>query len=97
MDSLLRSIRGAVAVGAVAFLAGCAAEGAPGGDPGARPLPPGMSCQSLREELNSLDAHGAAAKVEAVSAGRKVSDRDRATAARYNTLLNYYLGGRCHV
>jgi hypothetical protein len=32
-----------------------------------------------------------------VSTGRKVSDKDRADAARYNDLLNYYLGGRCHV
>lgn len=80
----------------IAILGGCAAEGSAGGDPGARPLPPGMSCQSVRQELNSLDAKGAASKVEAVSTGRKVSEADRALAARYNTLLNHYLGGRCH-
>jgi len=96
VDKMLRSLRGLVAIGVVAVLAGCAAEGAPGGDPGARPMPPGMSCQTVRDELSSLDARGAASKVEAVSAGHKVSDRDRQLADRYNTLLNYYLGGRCH-
>lgn len=97
MDSTLRSIRAIAAIGVISVLGGCAAEGAAGGDPGARPLPPGMTCQSVRQELSSLDARGAPAKVEAVSAGRKISDKDRAIADRYNTLLNYYLGGRCHV
>ncbi len=79
------------------LLAGCAAQGAPGGDPGARPLPPGYTCQSLRAELNKMDSQGAPAKVEAVTQGRKVSPADKAVADRYNQLLNYYLGGRCHV
>lgn len=81
----------------VGALAGCAAQGAPGGDPGARPLPSGQSCQSIRGELNKLDARGVPAKVEAVSAGRRISDKDRADVDRYNQLLNWYLGGRCHV
>jgi len=97
MDNMWRSLRSIVAIGAIAALGGCAAEGAAGGDPGARPMPQGMTCQSVRQELSSLDARGAHAKVEAVSAGRRVSDSDRAIADRYNTLLNYYLGGRCHV
>lgn len=94
---MLQSLRAGVAIGLIAILGGCAAEGKAGGDPGARPLPPGMTCQSVRQELNGLDAKGAPAKVEAVSAGRKVSEADKAVAARYNLLLNYYLGGRCHV
>ncbi|MDX2157696.1 MAG: hypothetical protein SFW09_14440 [Hyphomicrobiaceae bacterium] len=97
MDHSLRSLRGVVALGLIAVLGGCAAEGKAGGDPGARPLPPGMTCQTVRQELNALDSKGAPAKVEAVSSGRKVSEADKATAARYNQLLNYYLGGRCHV
>lgn len=97
VDNMLRSFRVWIAVGAVAIIGGCAAEGAPGGDPGARPLPPGMSCDSVRSELSALDARGAPAKVEAVNTGRKVSESDRAMAQRYNTLLSYYLGGRCHV
>lgn len=94
---MLQSLRAGVAIGLIALLGGCAAEGKAGGDPGARPLPPGMTCQSVRQELNGLDAKGVPAKVEAVSAGRKVSEADKAAAARYNQLLNYYLGGRCHV
>ncbi len=86
---------GAVVV--AALLGGCAAQGAPGGDPGARPLPAGQSCQSLRAELNKMDSRGIPSKVEAVSAGRKVSPADKADADRYNQTLNHYLGARCHV
>ena len=85
-----------VALALAAGLAGCAAQGAPG-DPGARPLPAGQSCQSIRGELNKLDSRGVPAKVEAVSSGRKVSAQDKADVDRYNQLLNWYLGGRCHV
>ena len=92
-----RRVHIAVALSAVLGLAGCAAQSAPGGDPGARPLPPGHSCQSLRADLNKLDSRGVPAKVEAVSAGRKVSAQDKSDVDRYNELLNYYLGGRCHV
>jgi len=97
VDNMLRSLRSLVVLGTIAALGGCAAEGAVGGDPGARPLPPGMTCDSVRKELSALDARGVHAKVEAVNAGRKVSESDRAVAQRYNTLLSYYLGGRCHV
>jgi hypothetical protein len=90
------SLKAVACVVVVATLAGCAAESRPS-DPGFRPLPSGMSCQSIRSELNALDARGTGSKVEAVSSGRKVSDKDRADVQRYNTLLNYYLSGRCHV
>jgi len=94
----LSMLSGRIAAGCLfATLAGCAGEGGPGGDPGARPLPAGYTCQSIRGELNKLDAQGAQGKVEAVNAGRKVDDKSRAMAARYNELLNFYLGGRCHV
>lgn len=92
---LIRQATMMVAIGAL--LAGCAAQSAPGGDPGARPLPPGKSCQSVRAELNKLDSRGVPAKVEAVSQGRKVSPQDKADADMYNNLLNQYLGARCHV
>lgn len=93
---MLRVIYAGAAIGLIALLGGCAAEGK-AGDPGAQPLPPGMTCQTVRQELNALDSRGVPAKVEAVSQGRKVSDKDKSDAARYNQLLNYYLGGRCHV
>ncbi|MFM9938804.1 MAG: hypothetical protein ACKVP7_04830 [Hyphomicrobiaceae bacterium] len=92
-----RLLNGFVALATAALLAGCAAQSAPGGDPGARPLPAGYTCQSVRAELNKMDSQGAPAKVEAVTQGRKVSPADKAVADRYNQLLNYYLGGRCHV
>ncbi len=76
-------------------LAGCETTAAPGSDPGARPLPAGQSCQSLRGELNKMDASGAQAKVQRASSG-KVDPATQAVADRYNQLLNQYLGARCH-
>ncbi|MBU1209793.1 MAG: hypothetical protein KJ587_00790 [Alphaproteobacteria bacterium] len=79
---------------AVLALAGCAGDGSSG--PGAQPLPLGSSCGSIRAELRRMDNTGVPSKVEAVNAGRRVSDRDRQLANRYNELLNQYLGARCH-
>lgn len=84
-----------VAVAAV-ILAGCETSGSgPGGDPGAKALPAGQSCQSLRAELNKMDSQGAQSKVERASRG-KVDAATQAVADRYNSLLNQYLGARCH-
>jgi hypothetical protein len=71
-------------------------SGGGGGDPGARALPSGMSCQSLRADLNRMDSQGAQSKVEAASQG-KGSAENKAVADKYNMLLNHYLGARCHV
>jgi len=79
------------------LLAGCAAQSAPYGDPGARALPPGQNCQTIRGELNKLDSRGVPAKVEASSRGQKISPQNQADVDRYNQLLNFYLGARCHV
>lgn len=76
-------------------LAGCETTAGPGADPGARPLPPGATCQSLRAELNKMDSQGAQGKVERASRG-KVDPATQAVADRYNQLLNQYLGARCH-
>jgi len=94
--TMFRALKGLAAAAALAALAGCAGEGYDG-DPGAMPLAAGQSCGSIRQELNRLDAKGTQAKVEAVSQGKKVSPSDRADADRYNSLLNQYLGARCHV
>lgn len=96
-ENSIRPVRAGMALALVLLLGGCAAEGKPGGDPGARPLPPGASCQSLKAELDAMNARGVQGKVEAVSQGRKVSDKDKTDATRYNQILNHYLGGRCHV
>lgn len=78
---------------AALLLAGCegGGGGSGNGDPGARPLPAGQSCQSVRGELNKMDAQGAQSKFGKSDAASK------AVADRYNTLLNQYLGARCHV
>jgi hypothetical protein len=93
---ILRAARaGAVIV--VAALAGCASEGGYSGDPGARAMPAGYSCQSVRAELTKLDAKGTQPKVEAATRGQKLSPQAQADVDRYNELLNLYLGARCHV
>ena len=78
-----------------ASLAGCAGGG--GGDPGARPLSAGQTCQSVQSELNRMVNNGVQGSVEAQSAGRKLSAQQKADADRYNQLLEQYLGARCHV
>ena len=80
------------------MLAACASQSSStNGDPGARPMPAGYTCQSVRGELNKMDGRGVPAKVERATAGQKLSPADKADVDRYNQMLNYYLGGRCHV
>lgn len=91
------SMRGlVVALCAAIALAGCAASNT-GGDPGAIAMPAGQSCQSVRAELNRLDAKGTQSRVEAASRGAKLAPAVQADVDRYNQLLNLYLGARCHV
>ena len=90
-------LKRAVLLAAIAGLAGCASNAGPYGDPGAKPMPPGYSCQSVRAELNRLDAKGIRPKVEAAGSGRSIPASARAEVDRYNYLLNVYLGARCHV
>lgn len=93
----MRRILGLLSAGLVAVaLAGCGGAGA-GGDPGAKPLPVGQSCQSIRGELNRLDSRGVPAIIEKQSSGAKLSPAQKADADAYNNLLNQYLGARCHV
>lgn len=79
-----------------AALSGCA-ESSANGDPGARALPMGQSCQSIRAELNRLDSRGAQGKVQAAAEGRRLGPGDMEVVNRYNSLLGQYLGARCHV
>ena len=87
------SLISVVALGAE--LQGCG--GAAGGDPGARGLPMGESCQTIRGELNRMDSRGVQSSVERASNGGKLSASQRSDADRYNQLLSQYLGARCHV
>jgi hypothetical protein len=81
----------------LAALAGCADSGPGGGDPGAVPLASGQSCGSIRQDLDRLDRKGTQSKVEAATAGKRLSPDAQADVDRYNSLLNQYLGARCHV
>jgi hypothetical protein len=90
-----RRVASAAAAVVIAALAGCA-EGDNLGDPGATSLGPGQTCGSIRAELDALDRKGTQAKVEAASAGKKLSPKDKSDVDRYNSLLNQYLGARCH-
>jgi hypothetical protein len=83
------------AAAGIAALTGCA-EGDNFADPGATSLAPGQTCGSIRAELDALDRKGTQAKVEAASAGKKLSTKDKSDVDRYNALLNQYLGARCH-
>jgi len=90
-----RTIVSLTAAAAIATLAGCA-DGEGFGDPGAAPLASGQSCGTIRQELDQLDRRGTQAKVEAASAGKKLAPKDKGDVDRYNSLLNQYLGARCH-
>ena len=92
---MIRSLSLTATMVAALGLAACESGGSGGGDPGARSLPAGKSCQSIRGELNQMDAQGAQSKVEAASRG-KADSGTRSVADRYNQLLNEYLGARCH-
>jgi hypothetical protein len=85
-----------IAAAGIALLGGCA-EGATGGDPGPIPLAAGQTCGSIRQELNALDRKGTQSKVEAATAGKRLSPAAQADVDRYYALLNQYLGARCHV
>src|SRR4030095_974040 len=93
--ALTVSLKRLAVVAILAVLAGCA-EGGNYGDPGASPLASGQSCGSIRSELDQLDRRGTQAKVEAASQGKKLAPKDKADVDRYNSLLNQYLGARCH-
>lgn len=94
-------MRASLAVVLVATLSGalqgCGGAAGSSGDPGAKPLPPGESCGSIRTELNRLDSKGVPAEVERASNGGKLSAAQRSDVDKYNDLLNQYLGARCHV
>lgn len=83
-------------VGAAAMLAGCASNNAGNSGPPAIALPAGQTCQSVRAELNRLDARGTPSLIESANAGRKLTPPQREQVDRYNQLLGQYLGARCH-
>jgi hypothetical protein len=85
------------ALAAAAVIVSACADTGGNGDPGAIPLASGQSCGSIRQELDKLDRKGTQSKVEASTAGKKLAPAAQVDVDRYNTLLNQYLGARCHV
>jgi hypothetical protein len=94
--TMSRTVGFLAAMVAIAALGGCADGDGYGGDPGAAPLASGQSCGTIRQQLDALDRKGTQGKVEAASAGKKLAPKDKADVDQYNTLLNQYLGARCH-
>ena len=94
--SSMRYLFGVTLLAAAAgFLAGCAQE-AKSGDPGARPLPAGMTCPSIKGDMDRMVGHGVQGLIEGRQSGKKLTPAQNAEADRYNELLNYYLGARCY-
>ena len=89
-------IRVGVAGLAAAIVAGCG--GATGnGDPGAKPLPAGQTCQTIFSEMQRLQGRGVQSAIERQQSGGSLSPGQKSDADSYNRLLNDYLGARCHV
>lgn len=86
-----RLLKVSVAVAVIATVAGCAGGGSSGAG-----LPLGESCNSIRAKISRLDAKGVQGLVEAQSQGKKLAAPQKADADLYNSLLNQYLGARCH-
>jgi hypothetical protein len=75
-----------------ALVAGCAAGGSGSAFTSG---PAGGSCDALRKEMNGLVARGVTGEIEAQEAGRKLSKEAAARVARYNAVLEGYLGQEC--
>ena len=87
-----------LASAAAVLLAGCAGNTGGGpSDPGAQALSAGETCQSIRTNLNQLDKQGVPSLVEQQNSGKKLAAPQKAKADLYNSLLDKYLGARCHV
>jgi hypothetical protein len=67
------------------------------GDPGPIALPSGASCGSIQQELNRLLGRGVQGNIERQKAGKTLTPAAKTDVDRYNSLLNQYLGARCHV
>ena len=57
---------------------------------------PGTELWDDQARARPADRRGTQGKVEAASAGKKLAPKDKGDVDRYNSLLNQYLGARCH-
>ncbi len=76
-------------------VAGCA--GGPGAGPDGIGLASGAGCKSLKSQIRKYEARGIQYKADAANRGARLSAKQRADVKRYNSLLDSYLGGQCHV
>ena len=76
-------------------VAGCA--GGPGAGPDGIGLASGAGCKSIKREIGKYEARGIQYKADAANRGARLSAKQKADVRRYNSLLNSYLGGKCHV
>jgi len=88
---------GLLAAGAMGLLLTACADGNMSGDPGPIALPSGSSCGTIQQELNRLLGRGVQGSIERQQAGKTLTPAAKADVDRYNSLLNQYLGARCHV
>ncbi|MFZ1106530.1 MAG: hypothetical protein WAN86_27325 [Hyphomicrobiaceae bacterium] len=89
---------GMLAAGAMGLLLAACADGNGGfGDPGPVALPLGSSCGSIQQDLNRLLGRGVQGNMERQKSGKGLTPAAKADVDRYNSLLNQYLGARCHV
>ncbi len=73
-------------------LSGCAGGGDLGGGLGMV-----GSCKDVQRQLRKYEARGVHQRADAAARGAKLSPKQRADVARYNGLLNTYLGNKCHL
>lgn len=94
----LTGVRSGILALAVALGGGCAStEAQKIVTPAAAPVLTDRSCQSLRSEIMTREARGAARLVDRKNDGGKLNAREQAEIDTYNSLLNEYLGARCHL
>ncbi len=80
---------------AVVVVAGCAGGGGEGSGQKFTALNAG-TCKAKQNEISRMAANGIAGKIAAVQSGRKVSAETRAQVAKYDQMLEEYLGAGCH-
>jgi multidrug efflux pump subunit AcrA (membrane-fusion protein) len=87
-------ITSAAGLGFLLALAGC--SGGQSQAPSAS-FAGGGDCKATKAEMSQLVNRGVEGEIEAQANGRQISSQAQARVDRYNTLLDSYLGGRCHV
>ena len=83
--------RAALILSSAVILSACAGGGGVGG------LGLVGSCKDVKSQLRRYEARGIHHKADAAGRGAKLTSKQRTDVARYNGLLNTYLGNKCHL